>query len=45
VEDIITVDYGDGKASIPTPANESSTNDNDNDLDALTKIAVLKLKR
>jgi hypothetical protein len=44
VEDIIAVDYGDGKASIPTPADESSTDDDD-DLDTLIKTAVSKLKR
>jgi len=44
VEDIIAVDYGDGKASIPTPADESSTDDDD-DLDTPIKTAVSKLKR
>ena len=44
MEDIIAVDYSDGKASIPTPADESSTDDDD-DLDILIKTAVSKLKR
>jgi hypothetical protein len=44
VEDIITIDYSNRKASIPTPANKSSTNDNNN-LDTLIKTAVSKLKR
>jgi hypothetical protein len=43
VEDIIAINYSDGKASIPTPANKSSTND-DNDLDTLIKTAISKLK-
>jgi hypothetical protein len=44
VEDIIAIDYGDGKASIPTPADESLTDDDD-DLDTLIKTVVSKLKR
>jgi hypothetical protein len=43
VEDIIAVDYSNRKASIPTPADESSTDD-DNDLDILIKTAISKLK-
>ena len=43
MEDIITINYSDEKASILTPANESLTN-NDNNLNTLIKTAVLKLK-